>query len=82
MTEFLAALAIFLLATAGMAVGVMLGRKSLKGSCGGLAELRDEQGLTMCEACSDPAPECRGENAKSESPPAHSDPETAEPATR
>jgi uncharacterized protein len=54
---------VFALAVAGMAIGVIISRKSLKGSCGGLANLRDEQGRTMCEACVQPSPECRGEQA-------------------
>ena len=60
MKEFLAAIVIFALAVVGMAVGVMLRRRPLRGSCGGLANARDEHGRIVCEACSHPSPECRG----------------------
>jgi uncharacterized protein len=65
--EFLIAFVLFALAVAGMAIGVIVARKRLKGSCGGLAGLRDEHGRPMCEACSHPSPECRGENTGDES---------------
>lgn len=67
MTEFLLALAVFVLAIAGMSIGVILRNKSIQGSCGGLANLRDSQGRSMCEACTNPSPECKGENALDES---------------
>ncbi|MFQ5732680.1 MAG: (Na+)-NQR maturation NqrM [Planctomycetaceae bacterium] len=63
MPEFLIAFAVFALAVAGMAIGVILNRKRLKGTCGGLANLRDERGNSLCDACTSPSPECRGENA-------------------
>lgn len=65
--EFLAAFLVFAVAIVGMAIGVILSRKRLKGSCGGLASLRDEHGRTMCEACTNPSPECTGENADQKS---------------
>lgn len=37
MAIFLLTLALFLLSLAGLAVGVMVGRPAIKGSCGGLA---------------------------------------------
>ena len=64
MPEVLIAFAIFALAVTGMAIGVILRRKCLKGTCGGLANLRDEQGNSLCEACTNPSPECKGENAE------------------
>ena len=60
---FLAAAIVFLIAVAGMAVGVIISNKRLKGSCGGLAGLSDGSGNTSCEICADPSPECQGENA-------------------
>jgi hypothetical protein len=60
-TEFLIAFIVFALAVAGMAIGVIVARKRLKGSCGGLANLRDEHGRPMCEACSHPSPDCTGD---------------------
>ena len=57
---FLLAAIVFLIAIAGMAIGVIISNKRIKGSCGGLANLRDEHGNTMCEACTNPSPECSG----------------------
>lgn len=57
-----AALFVFLIALVGMSVGVLLSNRELKGSCGGLANMKDSQGRSICEACTNPSPECRGEN--------------------
>lgn len=48
---------IMLLVVAGMAVGVMLGRKPIAGSCGGIANLGIER---------DECPICGGNSAKCE----------------
>ncbi|MCG8450142.1 MAG: (Na+)-NQR maturation NqrM [Pirellulales bacterium] len=58
---FLIASLVFLAVVTGMAVGVILGNRRIKGSCGGLANLRDEHGNTICEACTNPSPNCAGE---------------------
>lgn len=76
--ELLIAFAIFALAILGMAIGVIVSRKRLKGTCGGLANLRDEEGNSLCEACTNPSPDCRGENAKTAGEPE----ETVSGATR
>lgn len=47
MSTFLLAFAIILLAIGGLALGVLLGRPPLKGSCGGLSCLKG----TDCGAC-------------------------------
>ncbi|GAB4305055.1 MAG: hypothetical protein Kow0083_15530 [Methylophaga sp.] len=39
MTTFIAAFILLLLVVAGMAIGVMFGRPSIKGSCGGLNQI-------------------------------------------
>ena len=52
---------VFGLAIAGLAIGVIVSNRRLKGSCGGLANLRDSSGRTMCDACTNPSPECQGE---------------------
>jgi hypothetical protein len=51
MKIILAALAIFLLAMFGMALGVLFGRRCIRGSCGGLAGMRDPSGRAMCDHC-------------------------------
>ncbi|KJS06263.1 MAG: hypothetical protein VR73_10225 [Gammaproteobacteria bacterium BRH_c0] len=55
MLEFLIALVVLLLIMAGMAVGVMMGRQPLKGSCGGVGAALGEANYN-CEICGgDPA---------------------------
>ncbi|MCH2115410.1 MAG: FAD:protein FMN transferase [Pirellulales bacterium] len=61
---FLLAGAVFLVAILGMAVGVIVSHRRLKGTCGGLANLRDKQGNPVCDACTDPAPDCDGVGSK------------------
>ncbi len=51
----------FALVMAGMAVGVILSNRRLKGSCGGLANMKDARGNTICDACTNPSPDCTGE---------------------
>jgi len=60
MTTVLLAILVFGGAIAAMAVGVMLGRRRLRGTCGGLANFKDSQGRPMCDACHDPSPTCAG----------------------
>jgi len=60
MTAFVAALIFFAVAMTLMAVGVILGNRRLRGSCGGLAGLRDADGRLACEACENPSPDCAG----------------------
>jgi len=58
-TFFLAGI-VFALVMAGMAVGVIVSNRRLKGSCGGLANMKDSQGNTICDACTKPSPDCSG----------------------
>lgn len=52
MTTILLAIGIFLVLFAAMAIGIMLGRPPIKGSCGGMAALT----AGTCEICGgDPA---------------------------
>jgi hypothetical protein len=60
MQVFLAALIIFGVAIAGMAIGVILSNRRIRGSCGGLAGLRDADGITACDLCTHPKEECTG----------------------
>ena len=63
-TYFLITAAVFGIALVGMALGVILSNRRIKGSCGGLAGFKDSEGKSICEACTNPAPECRDERAK------------------
>ena len=60
MKLFLLSVAVFIVAVLGMAVGVIVGNRRLRGSCGGLAGLRDEHGHLRCESCQTPSEECAG----------------------
>ena len=55
------AVIVFLGAVAAMAIGVIVSNRRITGSCGGLANMKDSQGRTICDACTDPSPECAGE---------------------
>ena len=54
MTLYLASLLIFLLAMLGMAVGMIAGRSSIKGNCGGLQGIKGLGGA--CSGCDKPCP--------------------------
>lgn len=57
MIEFLLALLIVVLLVAAMSIGVLLGRKPLSGSCGGMAAL----GMDLnCDICGGDASKCEG----------------------
>lgn len=58
-TVFALTLLIIVIAVLGMAIGVMLGRKRLSGSCGGLANFTAKDGSTSCMLCSVPADSCK-----------------------
>lgn len=55
---FVAALAIFLLAVTGMAIGVLAKNRELKGSCGGLSSMLGQDGKSICELCTIPKDQC------------------------
>jgi thiamine biosynthesis lipoprotein len=57
----LAVAGIFGLAIIGMAVGVIFSNRSIKGSCGGLANMPGQGGTSICDLCTVPAEECRDE---------------------
>ncbi len=50
---------VFALAIGLMAVGVMLGRRQIQGSCGGLGASQGKEGAGSCSLCSNPDAACR-----------------------
>ncbi len=58
--NFLIALGVFLIAVVGMAIGVIVSNKRIKGSCGGLAAMKDANGRSICDVCTKPSPDCTG----------------------
>lgn len=60
MSVFFVVLAFFAVAMAAMAIGVIVSNRRIKGSCGGLAGFQDDQGNSICEACTNPSPDCTG----------------------
>ena len=75
MIVFAVTFGVFVLVITGMAVGVMLGRREISGSCGGLAGGADLDGQTSCSLCSDPDAACRelGRQMQSDSQPDESE---------
>ncbi len=65
MKIFLAVLACFCFAVLAMAVGVIVSNRRIKGSCGGLNAVRDENGEPVCQLCGKPvADDCDGPEAR------------------
>ncbi|APE31968.1 hypothetical protein BOX17_13995 [Halomonas aestuarii] len=61
MTLYLVVFAFMLLIMAAMAIGVIMGRKPIAGSCGGLNQLGLKEG---CEVCGGKDEVCEEENRK------------------
>ena len=61
MTVYLMAFAFMLLIVASMAVGVIMGRKPIAGTCGGLNQLGLKEG---CDVCGGKDEVCEEENRK------------------
>ncbi len=64
MWEVLLSIVVVSLAISGLAVGVIFSNRSLKGSCGGLGAMTDEQGHSLCMTCTTPKETCRRELAE------------------
>jgi len=63
MLTMLIAVVVVLLLVAGMAIGVIMGREPIKGSCGGMAALGID---TECDICGGNPALCETEQMKSE----------------
>jgi hypothetical protein len=58
-TVVAATVGVFLLVAAGMAIGVMFGRRPISGSCGGLGSTTGPDGKSSCSLCQNPAEACK-----------------------
>lgn len=66
METFILAIVILGLLILGMSVGVIMGRKPLKGSCGGVGAAMGEEEY-VCPMCGDDPNKCENENPKQNS---------------
>lgn len=55
---FLATFLVFCLFVLGMAVGAIFNNKPVTGSCGGIANMKNEDGEDVCGICSKPTTDC------------------------
>jgi len=55
---FAATFLVFCLVVLGMAIGAIFNNKPVTGSCGGLANMTNEDGETVCGICSKPTMDC------------------------
>lgn len=58
MNLFVAAFIAFAVVMAGMAIGVIVSNRRITGSCGGLANMKTEDGEPMCECGARPGESC------------------------
>jgi FAD:protein FMN transferase len=59
-TTYVIAFVVFLAVIAAMSVGVIVGNRRIRGSCGGLANMHDRDGRSICDGCTNPLPDCGG----------------------
>lgn len=71
MAEILFAVLAFILLISAMAVGVLMGKKPIAGSCGGVAAALGEKDYT-CEICGDDPNKC-DENSSQANDPMYTD---------
>ena len=70
MKLFLAALLLVGLALLGMTIGVLLGGRRLRGSCGGLSAVLQEDGSKVCGICGQEVGACEEVAPVGSGPPA------------
>ena len=63
MIEVILSIVIFGLLITGMAVGVLLGRKPISGSCGGVGAALGEKDYS-CDICGGDIKKCEGSNSE------------------
>ncbi len=51
MATFLAAVLVFAAAFTGLAIGVIMSNRCLKGTCGGLNNIPGHEGKSACDVC-------------------------------
>lgn len=61
---FIAAGVLFLIAVGGMAIGVLVSNRQIKGSCGGLASMPGSEEKSICELCTTPREECMNDELR------------------
>lgn len=59
MTTWILSLIVIVLAVGGLSIGVLMGRKPIQGSCGGLSNLTGQQGCDLCGGSRDKCNELR-----------------------
>lgn len=64
MAQFLISVLVFALVIAGMAIGVLMGRSPIKGSCGGMGAAGID---TACDLCGGDPQRCDEESGKTPS---------------
>lgn len=60
-TTFLVTAAVFGIAVLAMSVGTIVANRRLQGSCGGMSNIKDSGGNTICDMCTRPSSECTGQ---------------------
>lgn len=61
---FVASGVMFLVAVAGMGIGIFVSNRQIRGSCGGFGSIGGSEGRSICESCSIPREECVNEELR------------------
>ncbi len=68
MLEFMLAIVVVMLLIAGMAIGVIMGRKPISGSCGGVGAALGQKDYT-CDICGGDPNKCESQQDQAENGP-------------